>query len=312
MTEKCARCEVSGELVRLFDAIYEGKMGRICERCAIIENIPLIKKPSSTQIKESERGIRVYDRMKRLSGIKTPVKQETFFREDRLKELEHQPQLELPEIEKLNLIDHFHWEIMKIRRKKGFTQQKLAETLGESEIVIRMIENAKLPENAEVIIRKIEQFLQINLRKVTERERFLRSYERKPILMDESGNELDLIPEEIIISEETEEDELRKLGGVDIEKGEFDIRKADLSEVRISDLKALNRKRIESTKQERSEEQKRIEERQKLIEARKEELRFKREKETEDLDKSLGGVELFGKDSKKETKTNEESDEELI
>lgn len=311
MSEKCVRCEVSGDLVRLFDAVYEGKMGRICERCAIIENIPVIKKPSTEQIKESERGIRVYDRMKRLSGIKTPVKQETFFREDRLKELERQPQLELPEIEKLNLIDHFHWEIMKVRRKKGLTQQKLAETLGESEIVIRMIENAKLPENAEVIIKKIEQFLQINLRKISERERFLRSYERKPILIDESGNELDLIPEEIIIPEESEEDEPRKLGGLDLEKGEFDIQKADLSEVKISDLKALHRKRIESTKQERSEEQRRIEERQKLIEARKEELRFKKEKETAELDKALGGIELLDGDSNADSEKKEDFDKEI-
>ena len=45
MAERCARCDVNGEEVRLFDAVYDGRMGQICERCSIIENIPIIKKP---------------------------------------------------------------------------------------------------------------------------------------------------------------------------------------------------------------------------------------------------------------------------
>jgi ribosome-binding protein aMBF1 (putative translation factor) len=304
MAEKCIRCQVSGERVRLFDAIYEGSVNSICERCSIIENIPVIRKPDSGQLKEAEKGVGVYDRMRRLSGINLPKKEETFFKEDRLKALETRPELELPEREKLNLIDHFYWEIMKIRRRKGLTQQKLAESIGESEIAIQMIEKSRLPENADSVIRKIEQFLQINLRKVTERERFLQSHQRAPVLMDENGNELDLIPEEIIIPEESDDEderyseEPRELMGVDAEKGELDIGKANLSEIRIGDLKDLHRKKIESTKQERLEEQKRIEERQRLIEARKEELRSRREKETKDIDTFLGGSELLEKDKK--------------
>ena len=72
--ENCVRCNIGGEEVRLFDAIYEGRMAKICERCSIIENVPIIKKPNVSQLKESEIGrVGVYDRMKRLSGFQDIV-----------------------------------------------------------------------------------------------------------------------------------------------------------------------------------------------------------------------------------------------
>ena len=61
-----------------------------------------------------------------------------------------------------------------------------------------------------------------------------------------------------------------------------DIKKANLGNITIADLKELHRKKLEATKQEQLEEQRRIEERQKLIEARKEELRLRREKESKE------------------------------
>ena len=199
MAEVCERCGVNGDEVRLFDGIYEGRMSSLCERCSIIENIPIIKKPAASQLRESERGVEgVYDRMKRMSGIREEKGDETYFQEDKLEELEKHPELELPEKDSLNLVDYFHWEVMKNRRRRGMSQKQLAENLGESEIVIQMIEKAKLPENAEVIIRKLEQLFQIKLRKVSERERMLSARDRvlEPILLGEDGKELEVIPEE--------------------------------------------------------------------------------------------------------------------
>jgi ribosome-binding protein aMBF1 (putative translation factor) len=356
MVQRCVRCDIREDEVRLFDAIYEGRMNSICERCSIIENIPIIKKPDASQLKESEQSTGVYDRMKRLSGIKDEKQEEIYFREDKLNELENKPELELPQKKQLNLIDYFHWEIMKNRRRKGLSQEKLAEVLGESPIVIEMIEKGKLPENAETLINKLEQFFQIKLRKITETEKFLEQQEKGPILLDEQGNELEIIPEEEIeidIREDEEEPE-EELEGIEVdikqepeeietslredtsekplgvsdeepeeqldvldEKMEFDITKANLSKIKISDLKEIHRKKIAATRQEQLEEQKKIEERQRLIEARKEELRLRREKESETIDQYLGGTELIRGDSKKpeniENSENiEEFDEELI
>ena len=313
--EKCVRCRVSGEEVRLFDAIYLGQMEKICERCSIIENIPVIKKPDISQLKESERG-RVYDRMKRLSGIKEQKKKDTFFIEDRLRRLEEMPELELPEKDKLNLVDHFEWEIMRNRRRKGLSHNQLAENLGESEVAIAMLEKGRVPENAEGLIRKLEQFLRIRLRKISEVDRIIQARVRKgPVLLDEEGKELDRIPEpEIEITEspekkeELDSKELLDLRGIDREKAEFNIERANLSQVRIADLKDLHRKRIEATKQEKEEEKRRITEKQRLVEARKEELRLMREKESKELDGYLGGTELLEKNKEKEFESDEDID----
>ena len=356
--ENCVRCNVEGAEVRLFDAIYEGRMAKICERCSIIENVPIIKKPGVSQLKEAEMGrVGVYDRMKRLSGIKDAKEEITFFREDRLKELDKKPELELPEKEKLNLVEHFYWQIMQNRRRKGLSQKQLAEVLSESEVAIEMIEKAKFPENAEILIKKLEQFFQIRLRKLSSEE--LMSIERekqKPVLLDEYGRELEDIPEPEIkqieieevekdIEKETEipEIEYKLIGAEPVRKetkvsltsqpslreveeikeepeldevGDLDIHKTNIEDVTIGDLKDLSKKRIEATKQEKVEEQEKIEERQRLIEARKEELRLMREKESNELDEILGGTELLNNQGKPKLIENsdivEEFEEELI
>jgi ribosome-binding protein aMBF1 (putative translation factor) len=341
MAERCVRCNVGESEVRLYDAIYEGRMGSICERCSIIENVPIIKKPDSNQLKESEQGVGVFPRMKRLSGIKDEKPGEVYFREDKLNELESKPELEIPENEKLNLIEHFHWEIMKNRRRKGMSHQKLAESLGESVVAIEMIEKGKLPENVEILIKKLEQFFQVKLRKISEMEKYLKDQKKEPVLLDMKGNELAIVPEEEVETVEVEnidvtneldieannseeiqivdeeidvdEDGIEHMSGMDAETGEFDITHANLNEIKISHLQQLNRKKVEATKREQIEEQKKIEERNRLIEARKEELKLIKEKETDDLDGVLGGTELIGGNPEKEKEVDEESfDQELI
>ena len=358
--ENCVRCNVEGAEIRLFDAIYEGRMAKICERCSIIENVPIIKKPGVSQLKEAEMGrIGVYDRMKRLSGIRDIKEETTFFREDKLKELDKKPELELPEKEKLNLIEHFYWQIMQNRRRKGLSQKQLAEELSESEVAIEMIEKAKFPENAEILIKKLEQFFQIRLRKPSSEELMRVEREKqKPVLLDEYGRELEDIPEPVRketqvsltsqpslreveqdIEKETEipEIEYKIIGAEPVEleeefseeleeeikeeleldeTGNLDIHRTDIESVTIGDLKDLSRKRIEVTKQEKVEEQKKIEERQRLIEARKEELGLMRERESNELDKILGGSELLDDQGKPKLIENsdvvEEFEEELI
>jgi len=364
--EDCIRCGVQEDEVRLFDAVYEGRMACLCERCSIIENIPIIKKPNALQLKESESGEKVFSRMKRLAGIRGFKEEDTFFREDKLGELEKNPELELPEKEKLSLVEHFHWEVMKNRRRKGLSQEQLAETLGESEVAIEMIEKAKLPENAESVIRKLEQFFQVKLRKITSEE----AVKKEPVLLGEDGRELEIIPEEVIeeVSEELEpevhckieikkdhetpllegravvECEVERLGVIKqgpleiveraeavleeesleieepreiLEAGEdLNLKKADLSRVRISDLKNLHEKKLEvardATRQEKLEEQERIEERQRLIEARKEELRLMKERESNELDQVLGGIEILDKEEKDKDKDKRIRDSEFV
>ena len=87
------------------------------------------------------------------------------------------------------------------------------------------------------------------------------------------------------------------------ESGELDIEKAKMSNVRIADLRELNKQKLHLSKQEKIQEARKIEQRQKLIEARKEELRILKEKQSKDIDSRLGGSELL---KKKDIPSNQE------
>ena len=335
MTINCERCDASEYQVRVFNAIHNGRMARFCERCAIIENATIIKSPQASRLKESEtEGI--YERMQRISGTapaRRPEKRDTFFRQDRLKELERDPSLEIPD-KNLNLIDHFHWEIMKNRRRKGLTQKQFARSINESETAIQMIENGKLPNNAEPLINKIERALRIRLRKIPYHERFTTDGPREPVLLDDKGNRIDIIPEEemVFIEEPVEEGEK----GEDMESPlrenkALDLKKVDPNRVTIGDLQKLHKRRIEATKLEQVEEQKKIEERKsiilamrekerlileekkkqefldrkrseeerkKIIEENKKRLVALKKRESDYIDKFLGGAELIKKSEK--------------
>lgn len=311
--ERCVRCNVGGDEVKLFDAVNDGKIIKICERCSIIENIPVIRKPSSSQLKESEKSLRVYDRMKRMVGLGPSKSEEKFFLRDKLKELDNNPWLERPEEKPLELIDFFYWEIMKTRRRKGLSQKQLANYLGESENAIQMIEKGNLPPNPRILVDKLERFLHIRLRKISEAQRFLSRRESKPVLLNEFGRELDSIPEPAIeeYHKEIDEDDEESEEGTEPPK-DVNLDEIDKNKTKISDLMRLHRKKIKATKQEKIEEQKKIEERQKLIEARREELRLKRETESRELDKVLGGSELLGRKESKNIEKDFNEDEELI
>jgi len=345
--ETCERCDVGSEEVKLFDAIYEGRMVNLCERCSIVENIPIIKKPDASQLKESEQTIKVYDRMKRMSGLRDPEKEDTYFQEDRLKELDSNPKLELPEKNKLNLIEHFHWEVMKNRRRRGMSQQQLAKSIGESEIAIEMIEKAKLPENAEAIIRKLEQIFQTRLRKISEYERLRYQKAKEPVLLDEKGNELEIIPDEepIIIESEDEEEtkeeinsksrltsekeiecrikpfnaEKQKMTCETVEKprldnsGYLDIKKTNTNQVTIGELKKIHEKKAEEDKQKELEEQKKVEERKRiLLELReRDRLKYEQKKQQEILERQEQEQEKRQQLEKKQQELEQKKDREF-
>ncbi len=62
------------------------------------------------------------------------------------------------------LVDNFHWAIMRARRSKHLTQKQFADAIGETEVAIKMAEEGTLPEN-NYMLNKIQSYLKINLLK---------------------------------------------------------------------------------------------------------------------------------------------------
>jgi hypothetical protein len=143
----------------------------------------------------------------------------------------------------------------------------------------------------------------------------------KKELFLEYGRELNVIPEpeiEIIeIEEEGQEKEEKKPRRIIVDRiidedGDLDINRVDFGEVRIADLRELHKKRIDVSKEEKRQEQNKIQERESLIEARKEDFRLLKEKESKDIDNILGGAELLNLDKVNEIDNRVEEKENKV
>jgi ribosome-binding protein aMBF1 (putative translation factor) len=160
--ERCARCSRSEDEVRLFDGIYVNDVVRICEKCSLISNIPLIKRPNVSQLKDSEKPLGVRARLMRMNHLDIQIGKEKSLVES-MQELEANPELEKPEDLVFKLVDNFHWVIQTERRRKGITTRQLADMLGESEGAIKLLEKGIIPTKSLNLINAIEQFLKIKL-----------------------------------------------------------------------------------------------------------------------------------------------------
>jgi ribosome-binding protein aMBF1 (putative translation factor) len=308
--ETCFKCGAKESEARLFDAISEGKMVSICESCSAVDNIPIIKEMDQKRYMDNERErISIENRLKRRFGLREDIKKEEK-KEDTLKEkldkIKESQKTDQLQKKPLILVEHFHWELMRGRRSKKITQQQLAEAIGENETSIHMLEKGQIPKNSEVLLRKLEKYLGIRLIKPS-REELMQGPRTKPVLLDGEGRILDQIPEpeqniekkkEVIEEFEAEMvSEKKRDEQKNREKpNDFDVRNVDPRAITIQELRELHKKRVQVTKQEKVEEQKRIEQRQSFIEAKKEELRLLKEKQSKEIDKKLGGKELLKKD----------------
>ncbi len=189
MTE-CCKCGVSGERARLFDAIGDEGVVQICEKCSFGTSMPIIRKPTDFQIKKAEKKQTVYEKLAgtagidvqkhqvAISGVKTNdrlEKQETSLRDIVDRNLE----MNLPEkpAPNPNLVDNFHWILMRARRKRKLTQFQIAKELTEPITAIKMAEQGILPEDNYQLLSKLESFFGVNLMK---REIVKRPIQEKP------------------------------------------------------------------------------------------------------------------------------------
>jgi ribosome-binding protein aMBF1 (putative translation factor) len=171
--ERCIRCKRTEEEVELLDGIYAGGSAKVCERCSLIDNIPVLKTPTIEQLKYSERTESIKSRMMRLAGIKPPEKKKKTLAEE-IKRLEENPKIERSNQKPVMLVDNFHWIVLYMRRKRKITAKQLGEAIGESEITIKMVEQNKLSRDYLSLIKKLEQYFGVRLIRPDPRELILK------------------------------------------------------------------------------------------------------------------------------------------
>ncbi len=189
--DECFKCGVSGKRIRLFDAISGKGIVKICKECVSGEKIPLIKKPSEIFTRPvlnsglKKMGETVYEKVSRMSGFDSKnkksegekefsQKQETTLKDIIDKNFKTQIKEELKP--RADLVDNFHWVIMRARRSKHITQEQLAEAIVEPEAAIKMVERGILSEEGYKFISKLENYLGIKLVK----KEFAEKIEEKP------------------------------------------------------------------------------------------------------------------------------------
>lgn len=128
------------------DAIRDGEVVKVPERTAIEEGLIILKRPTlqTTYVPPS----------------RSPLKSAEARGNTR-----HTLRDYHPNYVREDLVDHFHWEIARVRRLKNLTRHQLANLLNVSEEQIIFIERGELPKDDFVLVNKLEHYLGIKLRK---------------------------------------------------------------------------------------------------------------------------------------------------
>lgn len=183
MVAECFRCGVSGEKVVLYDAIGKEGVVYVCEKCSIQDNIPVIKRPTKFQLNTSVTPYTVYERLSRMAGLnpsehkskvtrenyergRTESGQEASLRQIVDKGLQKKSQEEKEERD--DLVQNFHWVVLRARRLRKLTQDQVAEEIDEPVTAIMSMERGIVPRDRPAIISKLETFFRIRINKDTQ------------------------------------------------------------------------------------------------------------------------------------------------
>lgn len=171
---ECYRCGVSDERERLFNAISSKGVIKVCKNCSGEEDLPLVQ---PVDLNKPERVKSVYERLSSMANLdpqKHRIAMQERAREDSVRK--RRQDVTLKDVIDTNLaknkpqprtdlITNFHWILMRARRSKKLTQKQLAENIGETESAVKSAEDGIILSNADTLVRKLEGYLGVKIRK---------------------------------------------------------------------------------------------------------------------------------------------------
>jgi len=168
----CFKCGISKDRALLYDFISDKGISQVCRKCKIDEpHLRMIKKPNDSKFREVNPNPTVYERLSIAAGINPYKKKEEKSKELteqekkilELAEQNFQKEIEAKPMPSENLIQNFHWVVMRARRMEKLTQQELAEKLKVPGMAIKMLEQGRVKESDFQFIRKVESYLNISI-----------------------------------------------------------------------------------------------------------------------------------------------------
>lgn len=173
----CSSCGSEEGRVKLFDVISSSGIVKLCSGCLSGDAVPL-KVPTEKQINSINKSGTLYQRLSREAGINPEEHKKSFFGNKSQEDLRKQEvnlrllldrsndaqgKTEVLPQRRDDLIENFHWVIMRARRAKKFTITQVAKEIGETEASIKLAEQGVLPEGDYRIVSKLETVLGINI-----------------------------------------------------------------------------------------------------------------------------------------------------
>lgn len=178
MMKECFKCGIGEDATALYEVINSEGIVHLCGSCLKGSNVPIIRKPSEIQLRNSLKAPNSYEELTRnrsLPGVSSAIKRTEFLDKQnvRLRDIvDRNFEKKVEKKEKPSeLIDNFHWIVMRARRNKKLTRSQVAKSLAESEKALILIEQGFVPEDNFKLIKKLESFLGIRIIKPEVRER---------------------------------------------------------------------------------------------------------------------------------------------
>lgn len=182
--EKCVRCGASEEKKPLLDAISRDGLVKICKECNYTENLLIVKK---TEPKSAEQPVQqqtqntpaprkiptvsLLDSQKKIEALRKEraerlEKESAYLTELRKKSVREE--VKNNPVETSNMLENFHWTVMRERRARHMSIKQLAEAISEPEPMLKLLEEGALPRERERIVQKLEDYFKIKLTKQPE------------------------------------------------------------------------------------------------------------------------------------------------
>ncbi len=178
--EKCVRCGVSEEKRPLLDAISRDGLVKICKDCNYAENLLIVKKTEPKPIEQPVQSapaprkiptVSLLDSQKKVEALRKErqerlEKESAYLAELRKKNVREE--IKNNPIETSNMLENFHWTVMRERRARHMSLKQLAEAISEPEPMLKLLEEGALPRERERIVQKLENYFRIKLTKQPE------------------------------------------------------------------------------------------------------------------------------------------------
>ena len=226
---ECFRCKAKN--ANLIEVISREGIVHVCKDCLKEENFPVIKKKNIDINNIMSKRIYNPKKTNRKEKNLELEKQNSFLKQISDKKYNSSQFLKKKPSE---LIDNFHWIIMRTRRLKHLTQAQLAKAIAEPEEMIKAAEKGILPKDNSRIINKLEDYLGIKIVKEKKSPKSLASKKQETAMLKKERPKI--ISFDPIITKKLTISDLRKMKN----KQESDILNHSSN---LSQIKEIKRRR---------------------------------------------------------------------